>query len=61
MINRMVMTHEFRLWGRKYKQNHFLSKAHTFLKQFMENMTELSITNACFDFHAIPKAFSLLT
>lgn len=45
----------------KIKRNNSFRKVHMSIKQFVEYPTEVFITDACFDCHTIPKAFSLLT
>lgn len=45
----------------KIKQDNFLRKAHMLINQFLENLTDVFINDACFDYYTIPKAFSCLT
>lgn len=46
---------------REIIKENFLRKAPVLIKQFVENLTDVFITDASFDCHAMPKAFSLLT
>lgn len=45
----------------KIKQDNFCRKAHMLIKQFLENLTDVFINDACFAYHTISKVFSRLT